>query len=68
MKVGDLVKIHDDTVRVSASRRHGLIGTIISNLEPGRKRRSIQVFDVLWNNNKVENLCSGDLEVISESR
>ena len=69
MKVGDLVRIAEATAGSKfGHRRHGLKGVIVRDIEPGRRFSSMRLFDVMWNNGTIEDLCSGDLEVISEGR
>jgi len=69
VKVGDLVQIADITAGSRFyHRRRGLKGVIVRDSTPSRKFSSLHVFDVMWNNGTIEDLCSGDLEVISEDR
>ena len=69
MKVGDLVRISGDTAGSKFyHRREGLKGVIIRDVHPYRKFSAVKVFDVMWNNSTIEDLCSGDLELINESR
>ena len=69
MKVGDLVRISAATADSQFGlRRRGLQGVIIRDIEPGRGFSSMSVFDVMWDNGTIEDLCCGDLELINESR
>ena len=69
MRVGDLVRIADDTVGSRFyQRRQGLKGVIVRDIHPYRKFCAVKVFDVMWNNGTIEDLCSGDLKVINEDR
>ena len=69
MKIGDLVRIADDTVgSIFYQRRQGLKGVVVRDVHPHRKFCAMKVFDVMWNNGTIEDLCSGDLKVINEDR